>query len=93
MQAERRIVGVANRLDRPPEQESPCLRLGPVRHLSHSQTLDRWGRRRTLFSGRIVTRARHENERKDGNGRSDENGVRTSPKNDVFDEGCTQLLH
>ena len=48
---------------------------------------------RTVFSGRTGTRARHENERKDGNGRSDENGVRTSPKSDVLDEGCTQLLH
>ena len=50
-------------------------------------------RRRTLFSNRTGATARNENERKESDGRGNENGVRTSPKNEVFDEGYTQLLH
>ena len=45
-------------------------------------------RRRTLFSG-----TRNENERKENNGRCDQNGVRMSPKKDVSNENRTQVLH
>jgi hypothetical protein len=50
-------------------------------------------RHRTLFSGRIGTGARDENEREESNGRCNENGVRTSPKKDVLDQDCAQFLH
>ena len=50
-------------------------------------------RRRTLFSDRTGSGARDENECKEGNGRRDQNGVRTSPKKDVLNESRTQFLH
>jgi len=45
-------------------------------------------RRRTLFIG-----AGDENERKEGNGRGDQNGVRMSPKKAVSNESRTKVLH
>ncbi len=40
--------GVANRLNRSPERESPCPRLGPVRRWPYSQMRDQWSRRRAI---------------------------------------------
>ena|SRR5258705_3048066 len=44
---------------------------------------------RTPFNGRTRTGARDEDERKESNGRCDENGLRTWPKGDVLGDRCT----
>ncbi len=48
---------------------------------------------RTPFSGRTRTGARDEDERKESNGRRDENRLRRWPKRNVLDDRCTQFSH